>query len=155
MSQIIDQISAAVAARKDSLAALRSRLADLLGPIPAGVILSDDAGVVCRAIRICTGASQWRNRPWDVTIIGVGYLSVGGRLVAEKIDRSHWDGRNHHKRTVEPTCTISCGGRGEPLDWESGGQTRIIAARLPAAIANYLAECEAERAANEATAAAL
>jgi hypothetical protein len=64
MSTIIEQLETSVSARKDSLIALRARIEKLLVPIPVGVILSDDAGELCRVLRICTGASQWSNRTW-------------------------------------------------------------------------------------------
>jgi hypothetical protein len=40
-------LTVAIAARKDSLKALRSRIAEILAPIPVGVVLSDEAGEVC------------------------------------------------------------------------------------------------------------
>jgi hypothetical protein len=70
MSTLTDQIKNAVQARKDSLKELRGRLNEVTAPIPVGVKLSDDQGVVCRVVRVCTGASQWSNRTWEVTIKG-------------------------------------------------------------------------------------
>lgn len=150
-SNIVTQLAAAVAARKDSLIALRQRIAALLGPIPTGVVLEDDQGEVCRIIRICTGASQWGNRTWDVTIRGTGVLSPAGKLICEDLDDSYFDGNNLHTRSSEPTCRYSHGEPGEALAFEPGTETRKYAARLPAAVARYMAHCAAEVDANKAT----
>lgn len=151
MSDVKKQLSAAIRARKDSLIALRERIAELLADVPIGVKLSDEQGLVCKVVRVCTGASQWSNREWDVVIKGRGYLSADGRLVAEQIRDSYFDGSNIHRRSTEPTCLGGNGYEGGVLDWASGKATRAVAARLPDALARYMAECEAERAANEET----
>lgn len=107
--------------------------------------------------RICTGASQWANRTWDVTIKGRGYL-VDGKLLAVDCEQSYWDGNNMHHRSDEPYILGS-----EPdwddlhtpgwydLHWLPGKETRQIAARLPQAIARYMQECSDEAAANNNT----
>ena len=152
--QLADQLALAIGARKDSLKALRARIIDLLDDVPVGVRLSDDAGLVVKVARVCTGASQWSNRTWDVTIKGWGLIAENGRLVAEHVDGCLWDGHNNHYRTTEPTClgteSFDPEYHAKQLTWATGCDTRAIAARLPEAIARYMAECEAERAANEA-----
>jgi hypothetical protein len=154
-TSIKEQLAQAVGARKDSLIALRARIVDLLEAVPIGVKLSDDAGLVIKVVRVCTGASQWSNQTWDLTIKGRGFLDAEGRLIAEDLDGSAWDGSNMHYRTTEPTIL------GSQADWNindapglvraNGKDTRTIAARLPEAIARYMADCETERAENTAT----
>ena len=153
---IKDQLSTAIGARKNSLKALRSRIVDLLEDVPVGVKLIDDGGLVVKVARVCTGASQWSNRTWDVTIKGWGLIDADGRLIAESLDDSYFNGNNRHYRSSEPTCLgTDSGERGDygdkGLTWATGAATRAIAARLPEAIARYMAECESERAANEGT----
>ena len=158
---IKDQLSAAISARKDSLKALRSRIIDLLEDVPVGVKLIDDpkridGGLVVKIVPVYTGASQWSNRTWDVTIKGWGVVDADGKLIAESLDGSYWDGNNMHNRSSEPTClgtdSYERGDYGDKgLTWATGAATRAIAARLPEAIARYMAECESERAANEGT----
>jgi hypothetical protein len=149
---IKEQLSAAIAARKDSIIALRSRIVDLLSDVPVGTILSDSDGEVCRVIRVCTGASQWGNCEWDVTIKGRGYLAPSGRLLAEELDGSYWDGNNMHNRKGEATRGYS---HGEPTDtvygFASGPDTRAAAVRLAGAIGRYMATCAAEVEANGST----
>jgi hypothetical protein len=152
---ITDQLSAAIAARKDSLKALRGRIGEVLEPIPIGVKLVDDparidGGLVCQIVRLCTGASQWSNRTWEQTIKGYGAITADGTLLYEALDGSVWDGNNMHHRTTEGTYRWPDSDE-QGLTWASGKTTRELAARLPAAIARYMAECEAERAANDAT----
>ena len=151
---LVAALSAAVAARKDSLIALRARIADLLAPIPVGVKLADDAGPVCAVARIYTGASQWSNRTWEVTIKGRGYLA-GEKLLAVQCEQKMSDGHNMHFRSTEPYVLDQDWPRDEDpsngLRWFSGRETREAAARLPAAIARYMAQCEAERQANTET----
>jgi len=153
---IIEQLTAAVAARKSSLAALRERIMDLIAPIPVGVVLYDDGVEVGRIRRVCTGASQWSNRTWDVTIKGKG-LIVAGKLACHDCAETYHDGNNLHYHSTEPFCLYTgSGSEYEPdrdeLSWLSGRETRETALRLPRAIARYIDECEAERAANELTA---
>jgi len=149
MSTIIEQLETSVSARKDSLIALRARIEKLLVPIPVGVILSDDAGELCRVLRICTGASQWSNRTWDVTITGKAFVVTKTHILAEDLDRSYWDGNNMHHHSSEPFC-LGRDSEDGTLSWLSGSETRALAVRLPGAIARYMAECEAERTANDA-----
>lgn len=153
---IKDQLNAAIGARKDSLKALRGRIIDLLEGVPVGVKLADDAGLVVKVVRVCTGASQWSNRTWDVTIKGWGLIDSEGKLIAESLEDSYFDGNNAHYRTSEPTCLGTdghdYGDYGEPgLSWASGKATRAIAARLPGAIASYMAECRDEQDKNTET----
>ena len=151
-TSIIDQLRASVAARKDSLTSLRSRIAKILEPLPVGVVLSDDAGEVCKIVRICTGASQWANRTWEVTIKGVGAIAAGKLLCEVDLAGSYWDGNNMHDRSTEPTCLYpSDGDYDRGLTRLSGADTRAIALRLPVAIARYMERCEQERVANDAT----
>jgi hypothetical protein len=147
--QIIAQLKTAVDAHKGALAELRNRIAALLEPLPVGVKLSDDQGEILCVVRVCTGASQWANRTWDVTIKGVGYIHAG-KLVAENLADWCHDGSNGHNRSTEPTCLYD-GDIGEALRFLSGADTRAIAARLPEGIKRYMAKCEAETTANEAT----
>jgi hypothetical protein len=166
MSQTItEMLTVAIAARKDSLKALRSRIAEILDPIPVGVVLSDEAGEVCKIVRICTGASQWSNRSWEVTIKGTGAIVAGKLLCEIDLDSSLFDGNNMHLRTDEPTCLYNgepdfdrrgryqSTGEGYPQDlgYLSGTETRACARRLPAAIERYIQKCESERAANSET----
>ena len=151
MSSIIDQLESHIQARKSSVIALREHIATLLAPIPVGVVLSDDAGEVCRVVKICTGASQWSNRRWEVTIYGRGYLTASGLLLAKKIDESHHDGHNLHTRSNEAFCTVRRGEADRELDFTAGAETRTIATRLPVAVARYMEHCQAEAAANAAT----
>ncbi len=154
-TSIITQLADAVGARRDSLAALRERIAELLAPIPVGAILADETGEVCRIIRVCTGASQWSNRTWQVTIKGKGALTPARKLLCDDLDNSHWDGNNMHRRSSEPTCRFRNGEIEDELSYESGQITREFAARLPAAIATYLVECERETEANNSAAATI
>lgn len=153
MQTIIDQLADHIRARKDTLAALRARIAALLQPIPVGVTLSDDAGPVCRIVRVYTGASQWSDRTWEVTITGTAALTPRGQLLCEQIADRYFDGHNVHHRSSEPTCLSRDGT--DALTYAAGKVTRELAARLPAAIARYMAECAAEAEKNTAAAAAL
>lgn len=155
-STILDQLTAAVAARKDSLKELRGRIEKLIEPLPVGVVLSDDQGELGKIRRVCTGASQWSNRTWEVTIKGKG-LIADGKLVTETCDRSYWDGNNMHNHSTEPFCLYTNSGVDHyndeaQLSWLSGRETRALAARLPRAIERYIQECAAEKLANESTA---
>ncbi len=154
-TSIINQLSGVISARKDSLAALRGRIAALLEPIPVGAILADEQGEVCRIIRVCTGASQWSNRTWEVTIKGRGALTPAGTLLCDQLGKALYDGSNMHWRSSEPTCLWSAGETGGELSYASGRTTREFAARLPAAIASYLAKCERETEANNSATAAI
>lgn len=153
--QIVEQLRAAVAARKGALKALRGRIAEILEPIPVGVVLADEAGEVCKIAHICTGASQWANQSWDVTIKGVGAIADGKLLAEIDLPSKYCDGRNMHYRKDEPTCLYphNCweGDDNAGLRYVSGSETRALALRLPAAIARYLEQCESERVANNAT----
>lgn len=156
MSTIKDQLTAAVNARKDSLKELRQRIADLVEAVPIGVQLKDDSGMVAKMVRVCTGASQWGNQTWNVTIKGKALLTADGKLIAERLDDSYFDGNNMHYRKTEPTCLGSVGwddrtGKPLALDWAGGKDTRALALRLPEAITRYIAECAAEREANSST----
>ena len=156
-STIIEQLRASVAARKGSLMALRSRIIAIMEPIPVGVKLRRDNGAeLCHIVGLVTGASQWSNRTWERTIKGWGVIA-GGKLVAECLDNSVWDGNNWHYRTTEPTCLARDWDRDTEVaapSWMPGTETRELAAQLPAAIARYMAHCERERAENESTAVA-
>lgn len=155
MTSIKDQLAAAIAARKDTLKALRDRIIDITDGIPVGVKLSDNAGLVAKVVRVCTGASQWANQTWNVTITGWALITEDGKLIAESLDDSRWDGSNMHYRKTEPTCLGSRGyddnGNIDKLSFASGKETRALAARLPEAISRYMAECETEAAANAST----
>lgn len=151
LEQMKESLAAAIAARRGSLTALRERIVNLLDPVPVGVKLAgDDGSMIAEIVRVHTGASQWSNRTWDVEIRGWGLIDKHGRLIAEVLDGSYWDGNNMHHRTSEPTC-LGLSGGGAVLRWATGAQTREVATALPAAIARYMAECEAEREANAAT----
>ena len=151
---IIEQLRASVAARKDSLMALRGRIIAILEPIPVGVKLRQDNGAeLCRIVGLVTGASQWSNRTWERTIKGWGVVA-GGKLVAECLDSSVWDGSNMHHRTTEPTLLAYDWNRNMEVAapaWMPGTETRKLAAQLPDAIARYMAHCEREHAENDAT----
>ena len=151
ITSITSMIEAAVAARKGSLIALRGRIRELLAPVPVGVVLADEAGPVCTIIRACTGASQWANRRWEVTITGWAAITPGEGLICEVLDDDYWDGHNRHVRRNEPTCRYAHGEPRESLRWLSGSDTRALAARLPMAIARYMERCAEETAANHAT----
>jgi hypothetical protein len=157
MSQTItEMLTVAIAARKDSLKALRSRIAEILDPIPVGVVLSDEAGEVCKIVRICSGASQWSNRSWEVTIKGTGAIVAGKLLCEIDLDSSLFDGNNMHHRTDEPTCLYTGAnlwdeGYPQALGYLSGPETRACARRLPTAIERYIRKCESERAENSKT----
>ncbi len=146
---LVAALSAAVAARKSSLTALRERIAALLAPLPIGVkLLGEERKEICRVVRICTGASQWSDRTWEVTIRGTGYL-VDGKLLAADVAQDYFDGRNNlHTRSSEPYILGAEPADQGALRWLSGQETRGIAARLPGAIARYMADCETERQAN-------
>lgn len=148
---IIDQLKTAIAARKGSLAMLRDRIAEIIEPIPVGEILTDEAGEVCRIERVVTGASQWSNRTWEVTIHGSAAITAEGKLLAENLADSLWDGNNRHHRKTEPTVLASDVYSRRALKFSSGADTRALAIRLPSAIARYMAECAEETAQNRAT----
>ena len=151
---IIDQLTDIVNAHKDSLENLRERIAKLLEPIPVGTVLKDDHGEVCRIIKVCTGASQWSNRQWDVTLVGKAALTPNGKLLCERVADSFFDGNNLHYRTSAPTCLYDPGepnNAGDALSCESGKVTREIAARLPTSIARFMGECAAETSENNET----
>ncbi len=153
MSTINEMLTAVIAARKDTLEALRGRIGKLLEPIPVGVVLSDEAGEVCRITRTYCGGSQWGNRDWDVTITGTGAI-VGGKLLCQiELAETYFDGNNmHYRRTA--LRQGDCGSDYElkpALAFLPGKETRAIAERLPAAIERYMAKCEGEAALNAAT----
>lgn len=152
----------AVQARKDSLQNLRERIATLLAPIPIGAKLYEDNGsFLCEVHRIYTGASQWANTTWEVTIKGIGYVTTGQLLIAVNCDQSHYDGNNMHTRSTEPyvlhlrgddDCENESDYRERNmLHFASGKDTRDVATKLPAAIAKYMEECKQEQEANDAT----
>lgn len=147
---VIADLKAAISARKDSLITLRQRLTNLLEPIPIGVTLSDEQGEVCHIARVVSGASQWSNRRWEITLTGWAAISPRGRLVCDEIEDSMHDGNNMHWNHGEGTRLTR---DGSDLLWEPGTITRQIAARLPAAIARYMDECQAETQLNAACAA--
>jgi hypothetical protein len=153
-TSINEQLAAAIAARKDSLKALRGRIAAILEDVPIGVTLSaTDSDVKVKIVRICTGASQWANREWEATIKGKGAI-VDGKLLCEiELDDHYWDGNNMHRRKGEPTCLYNGADdyEHEAISYLSGAETRKVATMLPAAIEKYMAKCEEERAANDAT----
>ncbi len=117
-------------------------------------LMGDNGAELCRIVALVTGASQWSNRTWERTIKGWGVMA-GGKLVAECLDSSVWDGNNMHHRTTEPTCLARDWDRDTEVaapSWMPGTETRELVAQLPAAIARYMAHCERERAENESTA---
>lgn len=148
----LDLLTEAISARQTSLTALRTRLIALTDPIPVGTVLRDSAGEVCRVAPICTGASQWANRRWEVTLTGRG-LVANGKLVAGALEDHLWDGNNMHHHSDEPI-RIGADGDGDVLRYMRGSDTRALAERLPAAIAAYIGACHAEAAANFQAAAA-
>ena len=152
--EIQKQIAEAVAARKGSLTQLRSRIINLIDGIPVGTNLSDQSGLVARIVRVETGASQWANSTWDVTISGWAVVDANGHLIAESLDSRYFDGNNMHHRSDEPTCLPSRdddyhGSRA--LIWANGASTRAVATRLAPAIVGYLRECTFETEANSET----
>lgn len=154
MENIIEEIKEAVSANKDSVSELRNRIRELLSVIPVGTALKDEQGEVCSIVSMYTGASQWSNRTWDVTIRGWGAITPGQQIICEDLASRKSDGNNIHYRLTEPTML------GEPGDdrseiklrWASVADTRAIARRLPAAIAAYMASLEADTAENLALA---
>lgn len=155
---VLDELTAAVAAHYDSLIALRARILEVVEPIPIGVMLVDEAGEVGKIVRLCTGASQWSNRTWEVTITGWGLISPDGKLVCEDLKKSYCDGSNIHHRSTEPTCLYTGrsqdndrGGYCDEVHLLPGPATRALATRLPAAIECYMAECISEAEANSQT----
>lgn len=141
-------LSAAIDARKHSLKALRGRIEELLDPIPVGVNLSDEGGLVCAIIRVYTGASQRGNRTWDVTIKDVtikGWAAItpDGKLLCEHLDASYSDPTVPYPRPEYA--------EDQRLSWASGKNTRAAAIRLARAIERYMDECRAEAMQNSAT----
>ena len=138
-NSIKEQLAAAIGARKDSLKALRARIIDLLEDVPVGVKLSDEKGEFCRIAKVkdfgCVpgGGSRRNYTEWAVI--------ADGKLVATAKP-------DNFSEYYFPGDDLLEG----QLKWLRGKDTRAIALRLPEAIARYIAECEAEAAANESTA---
>jgi hypothetical protein len=148
-TMIVDELAAAIAAKKSSLVELRGRIEILIKYLPVGALLADEEGEIGTIKSVCTGASQWSTRRWEVTIRGKGLIAKNGKLVAETCPRSYWDGNNMHYHTTEPFCLDTY--ERHKLSWLSGRETRAIALRLPRAIAGYVERCKAEEAANQKT----
>jgi hypothetical protein len=150
MDEIIDLLESAIEERKESLVELRARILALVDPIPVGVVLSDEEGVVGHVASIHTGGSQWANCRWEVTLRGWGLVVdwPDGHLymVCKDVPESKWDGDNMHYHHGEPYKSD-----GQVVRFLRGDLTRDVARRLPGAIARYIAECRRERAANDAT----
>jgi len=160
-NSIKDQLAAAIGARKDSLKALRARIMDLVDPIPVGVKLRDYCSVCCKL-------------PGQAPVDCAGCHGNGGGLVVSVVRVTDMDDHNDSRTSehglldgngnliaTQFPCSRGCSEYHlgspitspdfdeEPLRWASGKVTREIAARLPEAIARYIAECEAEATANE------
>jgi hypothetical protein len=140
---LVAALSAAIAARKSSLAELRDRIASLLSPIPVGAKLRNDPSVhswpLFSTEYIYITGSQARYRGYftstrDDTLIAIGGLHARHEGVCVS-DFRYNEGRYQDY----------------DFRWLSGRETRNLALRLPAAIARYMAECEAEREANTET----
>jgi len=142
---LVAALSAAIAARKSSLAELRDRIAWFLSPIPIGAKLWDDpvasvrSAPLCAIERIYIPGSPSHYRGYftptrDDTLIAIGGLQARHERVCVS-DFRHDDERYQDY----------------DFRWLSGRETRDLALRLPAAIARYMAECEAEREANTET----
>lgn len=155
-STLVDYSQEAVETRRKSLIELRNRIESLLEFIPVGVTLSDDNGVVGKITRVCTGASQWANRTWEVTIKGKGLVIEGKKIVYENLDHSISDGNNVHHHKNESICLVdSYGEPGNRLSYLNGTQTRAAAVRIPRAVSRYISECKAEADANKSVVEAL
>lgn len=141
---ILIQLRAAIDARRDSLIALRGRLMELTGPIPVGTRLCDDAGEVCRVVDLESLSDH--EKGWGL-LTPAGKIEgqpCGGRLLADDMSAERMCLAGDMYPDPEA-----------PLLREPGARTRELAARLPAAIARYMAHCEQERAKNDAAAAAV
>ena len=151
------QLRSLIEKRRQTLSDLRERIVEMVCDIPIGVCLSDDGGIVCNVVRVYTGASQWSNRTWVVTLKGRAYLTITDQMIAVNCKQWMTDDRgNMHTRSTEPYLRSLSNFEDEPeepkgLEWASGSETRKLAVRLPAAIARYMAECEAEAQANATT----
>ena len=146
----IQALRAAVAARQDTLTALRERIVALCEPLPLGTKLYTEAGVhLLTKVKAHTGASQWSSRTWDRIIEGWALVNPDNRLIAESLDCKIWDGSNMHYRSTEPT--LLGWPRSDQAPWESdfettqlrwlsGADTREIAKQLPSALLKWAEE---------------
>lgn len=145
-------IRAAVDARKGSLQALRQRIWSLLEALPVGVRLKDDDGLVCRIVRAEADGYQSGWSAPGIRLTGNAAINEHDQLVScsDFLDSDHNGSNLFHRRGLVRLRHPE--GEGDTLPPLSGKETRALALRLPAALAQYVAECEAETAANEATA---
>ena len=140
---LVAALSAAIAARKSSLAELRDRIAYLLSPIPVGVRLWDNpveqvrSAPLCAIERIYIPGSPSHYRGYFTPTRDDTLIAIGGLVRHETVGLSDF---RHDDRYQD-----------YDFRWLSGRETRSLALRLPAAIARYMAECEAERQANTET----
>ena len=144
-------IRAALTTRDKSVKSLRAAMLTALDPIPMHAVIADAAGEICRIVPVKTGASQWANTTWEITIKGWAAITPAGEMLVECLDRSESDGNNVHYRSTEPTVSDDYE---FPLKFCGAAILRSAARRLPAAIANYVEalgqKCSAEAAANAA-----
>lgn len=147
--ELTKHLSKAIKAKRASLKELRSTIMDLLCEVPTGTILRGPDGQTAVLRKVVTGASQWDNRTWDVTIEGRG-LIMNGDMACHDCNHSKWDGNNMHYRSTESYCLGHA--EGPVLDFLPGPELRKLAGWLPSALASFVADCEAEAAANNSIA---
>lgn len=145
MATLKNQLKAAIDARRGSIVALRARIYELLADVPVGVRLSDEEGELIRIRKVYSAASQWANDANPIRTSGKGVVTPNSHVVAHE-DMDGYAGSNV-ARAFGPILDRD----GDTIPYLTAAETRKIALRLPAAIVRYMAQCEAERSANDAT----